>query len=103
MSDEQRAAMGANQQALAVYTGGQTFAPKLRWRLHRVTVPVLALWGEEDGIATADYGHAFAASFANGHYTGVKDAGHFPHIEQPGAVLGAIGDFVDTVIKPDGD
>jgi len=103
MSDEQRAGMAANQQALAVYTGGLTFAPKLHWRLHRVTVPVLALWGEEDAIATADYGRAFAASFPNGHYTGVKDAGHFPHIEQPGAVLGAIGDFVDTVIKPDGD
>jgi pimeloyl-ACP methyl ester carboxylesterase len=103
MSDEQRAGMAANQQALAVYAGGLTFAPKLRWRLHRVTVPVLALWGEEDGIATPDYGRTFAASFPNGHYRGVKDAGHFPHIEQPGAVLGAIGDFVDTVIKPDGN
>jgi hypothetical protein len=28
---------------------------------------------------------------------------HFPHIEQPGAVLGAIGDFVDTAIRPDGN
>jgi pimeloyl-ACP methyl ester carboxylesterase len=104
MTDAQRAGMAANQQALAVYAGEEfTFAPKLRWRLHRVTVPVLAAWGEEDGIATAEYGRLYAATFPNGHYTGIADAGHFPHIEQPGAVLGAIGDFVDNVIKPDGN
>jgi pimeloyl-ACP methyl ester carboxylesterase len=103
MSDQQRAGMAANQQALAVYAEDRTFAPKLRWRLHRVTVPVLALWGEEDGISTPEYGRAFAASFPNGHYTPVADAGHFPHIEQPAAVLAAIGDFVDNVIKPDGN
>jgi pimeloyl-ACP methyl ester carboxylesterase len=104
MTDEQRAGMAANQQALAVYAGEEfTFAPKLRWRLHRVTVPVLAVWGEEDGIATGEYGRAFAASFPHGHYTGIADAGHFPHIEQPAAVLAAIGDFVDNVVKPDGN
>jgi hypothetical protein len=26
-----------------------------------------------------------------------------PQLEQPRALLGAIGNFVDTVIKPDGD
>jgi pimeloyl-ACP methyl ester carboxylesterase len=104
MSEEQRAAAAANQQTLAVYAGHDfTFAPKLRRRLHRVTVPVLVAWGEEDGIASADYGRSYAASFANGHFLPIAEAGHFPHIEQPGAVLGAIGDFVDNVIKPDGD
>jgi len=104
MTDEQRAGMAANQQTLAVYAGPDfLFAPKLRWRLHRVTVPVLAAWGEEDGVATAEYGRAFAASFPNGHYQPIADAGHFPHIEQPGAVLAAIGDFVTNVVKPDGD
>jgi pimeloyl-ACP methyl ester carboxylesterase len=104
MSDEQRAGMAANQQTLAIYAGEDfTFAPKLRWRLHRVTVPVLVAWGEEDGIATAEYGRAYAATFPNGHYQPIADAGHFPHIEQPGAVLGAIGDFVTNVVKPDGD
>jgi pimeloyl-ACP methyl ester carboxylesterase len=104
MSDEQRAGMAANQQALAGYAGEDfVFGPKLRWRLHRVTVPVLAAWGEEDGVATAEYGRLYAACFPNGHYQGIADAGHFPHIEQPGAVLAAIGHFVDTVVKPDGD
>ena len=101
---EQRTGAAANQQALALYAGEDfLFAPKLRRRLHRVTVPVLVAWGEEDGVLSAGYGRAYAAAFPNGHYHGIAEAGHFPHIEQPGAVLGAIGDFVDTVVKPDGD
>ena len=104
LSPEQRAGMAANQQALALYAGEDfLFAPKLRRRLHRVTVPVLVAWGEEDGVLSADYGRAYADSFANGHFKPIAEAGHLPHIEQPGAVLGAIGDFVQNVVKPDGD
>jgi pimeloyl-ACP methyl ester carboxylesterase len=53
-----------------------------------------------DGIVSADYGRAYAAAFANGHFKAIAEAGHFPQLEQPGAVLGAIGDFVDTAVKP---
>lgn len=102
LSEEQRAGAAANQRALASYAGDDfLFAPKLRRRLGRVTVPVLVAWGEEDGVLTAEYGRSYAATFTNGHYHPIAEAGHFPHIEQPGAVLGAIGNFVDTVIKPD--
>src|SRR5436189_136260 len=41
LTDEQRAGAAANQQALAHYAGDDfLFAPKLRRRLRRVTVPV---------------------------------------------------------------
>ncbi|MGD0559609.1 MAG: alpha/beta hydrolase [Streptosporangiaceae bacterium] len=104
MSEEQRAAAVANQQALALYLGEDfLFAPKLRRRLHRVTVPVLVAWGEEDRLFSAEYGRTYAATFPNGHFQPIAEAGHLPHIEQPGAVLGAIGDFVQNVVKPDGD
>lgn len=101
-SDAQRAAVVANQKTLAVYGGeGFTYDPKLRGRLHRVTVPVLVVWGEEDGIAPLKYGRGYADSFPNGHFAPIPDAGHFPQIEQMGRTLGAIGDFVDTIVKPD--
>jgi pimeloyl-ACP methyl ester carboxylesterase len=104
LTDEQRAGAAANQQTLASYAGEDfLFAPKLRRRLRRVTVPVLVVWGEEDGVLAAEYGRSYAAAFSNGHYHPVAEAGHFPQIEQPGAVLGAIGDFVTNVVKPDGD
>jgi pimeloyl-ACP methyl ester carboxylesterase len=102
LSEEQRAVGAANQQVLALYSGRDfLFAPKLRRRLHRVAVPALVAWGEEDGILTPGYGRAYAAAFPNGHYKAIAEAGHLPQIEQPGAVLSAIGDFVDTVVKPD--
>jgi len=99
-SDEQRAGMAANQKTLATYAGTVfTHDPKLRRRLHRVTVPVLVVWGEHDGIVTADYGRAFAESFPFGRFVPVPEAGHFPHIEQPELTLGAIGDFATNVVN----
>ncbi|MGW2256027.1 alpha/beta fold hydrolase [Kitasatospora sp. NPDC001660] len=103
-SDEQKAAMAANQRTLAVYAGDPfCHDPKLRSRLHRVTVPVLVLAGEQDGIVPLEYGRALAGSFPRATFRPVPEAGHFPHIEQPGAVFAAIGDFVDTEVKPDGE
>jgi pimeloyl-ACP methyl ester carboxylesterase len=104
MSDQQRAGMAANQQTMAVYGGEDFFfAPKLRHRLHRVTVPALVAWGQEDGLFPVEYGRAYAAAFPNGRFAAIAEAGHMPQLEQPGALLGAIGDFANTVVKPDGD
>jgi pimeloyl-ACP methyl ester carboxylesterase len=103
LSEQQKAAMAANQQTLAVYAGDPfCHDPKLRGRLHRVHVPVLVLAGEQDGIVPVEYEQALADSFPRATFRPVAQAGHFPHIEQPAAVFGAIGDFVDTEIKPDG-
>jgi pimeloyl-ACP methyl ester carboxylesterase len=101
-SDQQRAGMAANQKALALY-GGESFTHdvKLRGRLHRVGVPALVVWGEQDGVAPLAYGRAYADAFPKGHFAPIAEAGHFPHIEQTGPTMGAIGHFVDTVMKPD--
>ena len=102
LSEQQKAGMAANQRTQAVYAG-PGHDPKLRGRLHRVTVPVLVLAGEQDGIVPLEYGRALAGSFPRATFRPVPEAGHFPHIEQPGTVFGAIGDFVDTEVKPDGN
>ena len=101
LSDEQKAAMVANQAALAVYAGGPHFCydPKLRGRLHRVTVPVLVLAGEQDGIAPLEYERALAASFPRATFRPVAQAGHFPHLEQPEAVLAAIDGFPGGLVQ----
>jgi pimeloyl-ACP methyl ester carboxylesterase len=98
LSAQQQAGMAANQQALATYAGEDfMFAPGLRRRLRRVTVPVLVAWGEEDGVVSPEYGRAYAAAFGDGRYQPIAAAGHFPQIEQPGAVLAAIADFAAKV------
>ncbi|MDI5962758.1 alpha/beta fold hydrolase [Streptantibioticus silvisoli] len=102
LSEQQKAGTAANQRTQAVYTGAG-HDPKLRGRLHRVTVPVLVLAGEQDGIVPLEYERTLAASFPRATFRPVPQAGHFPHIEQPGTVFGAIGDFVDAEVKPDGE
>jgi pimeloyl-ACP methyl ester carboxylesterase len=101
-SEQQRAGMLANQRTLAIYAGEPYMHdPKLRGRLHRVTVPVLALWGEHDGVTPLEYGRAFAAAFPRSRFVPIADSGHFPFIENPGAVFAALGDFIETEVKPD--
>jgi pimeloyl-ACP methyl ester carboxylesterase len=101
-TDAQRATAAANRQTLAVYGGEHfSFDPKLRARLRRVSLPVLVVWGEQDGVAPIGYGRGYAAAFGNGRFTSIPDAGHLPQIERLGATLGAVSDFVGTVVKPD--
>jgi pimeloyl-ACP methyl ester carboxylesterase len=102
LSEGQRTAMAANQRTQALYAGA-TYDPKLRGRLHRVVVPVLVLAGEQDGIVPSQYERALADSFPRATFRSIPQAGHFPHIEQPGLVFEAIGDFVDTEVKPESD
>jgi pimeloyl-ACP methyl ester carboxylesterase len=97
-----QAAMAANGRAAAVYTAPHMYDPKLHRRLHRVSVPVLFVWGEEDGVVPIEYGRAFADSFPHATFRSIPEAGHFPHIEQPALTMAAISDFVAAEIKPDG-
>jgi pimeloyl-ACP methyl ester carboxylesterase len=98
LNETQKAAMAANQRAQAMYAG-VNYDPKLRGRLHRVVVPVLVLAGEHDGIVPPAYGRALADSLPRAVFHVIPEAGHFPHIEQPGAVFGALGDFVDNQVR----
>ncbi|MFI9383841.1 alpha/beta fold hydrolase [Kutzneria sp. NPDC052558] len=95
LTEEQRAMAAANQEALAVYAGEPfMYDPKLRRRLRGAKAPALVVWGEQDGIATVDYGRSFAESFARGRFVPAPGAGHFPHIEAAELTAAAIEDFV---------
>jgi pimeloyl-ACP methyl ester carboxylesterase len=100
LSEAQKAAMAENQRVQAIYAG-TNYDPKLRGRLHRVFVPVLVLAGEQDGIVPPAYQRALAGSFPRAVFRAVPEAGHFPHIEQPAAVFGALADFVENEVTPD--
>lgn len=57
--------------------------PKLKGRLHRIKVPTLVLWGDDDGIVKPHYGSAYASLIPGARFVTVVHAAHFPHIEQP--------------------
>jgi pimeloyl-ACP methyl ester carboxylesterase len=68
--------------------------PKLKGRLHRITVPTLVLWGAEDRIVAPDYGRAYAAAIPNATFAAIDRAGHFPHVERADEFARLILDFI---------
>jgi pimeloyl-ACP methyl ester carboxylesterase len=97
MSAEQQAAMAGNRAALAVYAGTAMSDGDLAVRLARVTVPVLVVWGDSDGIADPEYGRAFAAAIPGARFRVLPATGHLPTLESPDQLLAAIRDFTDTL------
>lgn len=66
-----------------------------RW-LHRITIPTLVLWGEQDGIVTPDYGRAYAERIPGARFKSIANAGHYPHLEQPQASADQLLAFVES-------
>ena len=94
-SEQQRAAMIANQRTLAVYAGDPYMHdPKLGRRLHRLALPVLVVWGEHDGVTPLEYGREFARRIPGARFVPVAGAAHFPFAENPEAVFAALGEFL---------
>ena len=68
--------------------------PGLRRRLHRVRVPTLVLWGEHDGVVSADYGQSYAQAIPGARFATIPAAAHLPHLERPDAVADAVHRFI---------
>ena len=68
--------------------------PKLRKRLHRISVPTMFVWGAADGIVKPDYGRAYAGHVPGSRFVTIPDAGHLPHIEQTEAFFAAVNPFL---------
>lgn len=69
--------------------------PKLKHRLGTVRVPTLFLWGAQDRIVSPDYGRAYASLVPDAEFALIEQAGHFPHVEQPGAFSERVAEFLD--------
>jgi pimeloyl-ACP methyl ester carboxylesterase len=95
LSDEELGRIARNQESFARF-GWEPYLhnPKLKHLLYRVTAPTLILWGERDGLASVDYAHGFAKLLPDARALTIADAAHYPHLEQPDAVLGHVGDFL---------
>ncbi|MGH6769910.1 MAG: alpha/beta fold hydrolase [Xanthobacteraceae bacterium] len=68
--------------------------PKLKHRLHRIKVPTLLIWGENDGIVTTRYGETFRKLIPGTRLVTIPKAGHLPQIEQPQAFLAELNTFL---------
>lgn len=63
-------------------------------RLHRVTVPTLIVWGEQDRLVPVGYADEFARRIADSRVLIIPDCGHIPQVERPDALIPAVRDFL---------
>jgi pimeloyl-ACP methyl ester carboxylesterase len=99
LSDTARAVMAGNQAALAAYTNGTMSDPGLIGRLGGLELPTLVLWGDSDGIADLDYGHAYAAAIPTARFQQLEGTGHMPQLETPDQVVQAIWGMGDAAVS----
>jgi pimeloyl-ACP methyl ester carboxylesterase len=68
--------------------------PDLAKWLHRVDVPTLLVWGENDGLVPPAFGEAYRRLIPNATLSVIPQAGHAPFEEQPDAFLAAFEGFM---------
>jgi len=70
--------------------------PGLAKWLHRIDVPTLLLWGENDGLVPPEFGEAYRALIPGSRLVVLPNAGHAPFDEQKDAFLAAFYAFVGS-------
>ena len=96
LSDDELLVIARNRQATALYAWEPYFHnPKLRQRLHRVTIPTLLVWGASDRFVTPGYyGTAYRNAIPGAQLAVIDQAGHWPHVEQPEVFVERVGAFL---------
>jgi pimeloyl-ACP methyl ester carboxylesterase len=95
LGDEELTAIANDRTATALY-GWRPYMhdPALKQWLHRVRVPALVVWGEDDGIVTLDYGEKLCRALPEARFEKIARAGHYPQIERPDEVVALIDGFL---------
>jgi len=70
------------------------YDPHLAKWLHRIDVPTLLVWGAHDRHFPPDYALAFHKLIPGAKLAIIPDCGHLPHVEQRGAFLVALDNFL---------
>jgi pimeloyl-ACP methyl ester carboxylesterase len=88
MAEAQLTVLAAERIAHALYTWDPYMHnPKLRYRLHRIDVPTLLIWGASDGVVPVAYAEAYRTLIPGATLVVIPEAGHLPQVEQPDLLL----------------
>jgi pimeloyl-ACP methyl ester carboxylesterase len=69
------------------------YNPKLHLRLHRIKVPTVLLWGEQDRLAPLDYAKSFVAGLGQVRLETLDACGHRIYVDCPEAAAARIVNF----------
>ena len=94
LPESELAAIARGRESLLVF-GWKPYMhnPRLKHWLHRIDLPTLLLWGEQDGIVTPGYGERWQDLVPAAAMEIIPDAGHYPHWEQPDAFARHVAAF----------
>jgi pimeloyl-ACP methyl ester carboxylesterase len=67
---------------------------KLDGSLHRLRVPTLILWGENDAVTPMSMAHAFHRHIEGSWLSTIPECGHFPPLEKVDAFVRAVNEFL---------
>jgi pimeloyl-ACP methyl ester carboxylesterase len=95
-SDAELAVIAQNRETLALVAWEPWMHnPKLKHRLPAIDRPTLVLRGAQDGFVTEEYAAGFARLIPGARCATIADAGHFPHLEQPEALVDSVVRFAE--------
>jgi pimeloyl-ACP methyl ester carboxylesterase len=66
----------------------------VKW-LHRIGLPTLLIWGTQDRLYPTEYAAAWQKLIPGAKLAIIPDCGHLPYVEQRGAFLAALADFLN--------
>lgn len=79
---------------------GQAVSALSRLRL-REELPVMAIWGDRDGIIPVEHAYAAREVREDSRLEVLPGVGHFPQVEAPNEVVDLIEDFIETCERRD--
>ena len=96
----------ANPDLINILNRNRIMAAKLCWQprlydphlarwLHRIDVPSLIVWGEQDRIIPTAYAGALKDLIPGSQVQMIAGSGHMPHVEKPEAFLNAVNAFAE--------
>jgi pimeloyl-ACP methyl ester carboxylesterase len=100
----------ADEAALTVVLKNRLTTAKLSWNprfhnphlkkwLHRVDVPTLILWGDDDKLLPAEYGPAYRDLIPNSELEIIPECGHLPHVEKAREFTAKVASFIEGAAR----
>ncbi|MGE5271402.1 MAG: alpha/beta fold hydrolase [Thiohalocapsa sp.] len=75
------------------------YDPDLEKWLHRIKLPALVVWGNDDRIMPAAYAARWQERLPQARLVMVERCGHLPHVEHADRVAAEVGNFIEGVAR----
>jgi pimeloyl-ACP methyl ester carboxylesterase len=75
------------------------YNPDLEKWLHRITLPALILWGDEDKIMPPEYAGLWRERLPDARLVMIEKCGHVPQVEKSSETIGPLRDFLAEVSR----